>query len=271
MPWILREKIKTMKILSAITTCALTFCLFSSCVSKKKYNEMAKNSEVEKTMLNAQRDELQKKVEFLTASSSESLNKKQEELNQKEQELKEKEAKLSELKQAMGAQRDAVYNLKQQVCSALKCFSPEELSVEMREGKLYVSLSDKLLFPSGSEDINKRGIEAIEMLAAVLANSDLEVMVEGHTDNVPISSTRNRDNWDLSVHRATHITRIMIEHGLKPERIIACGRGEYKPISTNETSEGKQQNRRTEVVLAPRLDKLWKLTQDEGIAPAAKN
>jgi chemotaxis protein MotB len=113
--------------------------------------------------------------------------------------------------------------------------------------------------------VNKRGKEAIGMLAAVLRNSDLEVMVEGHTDPVPINTSRNPDNWDLSVHRATSVTRIFTENGIPAQRIIASGRGPFHPVAENETSEGRQMNRRTEIVLAPKLDKLWKLTEQEEI------
>ncbi|MFL5752987.1 MAG: OmpA family protein [Bacteroidia bacterium] len=259
-----------MKIIKIITASCLVFSLFSSCVSKKKYNDMAKNCKGEYSILSAQNEELKSNIQGLKASSSAELQEKQQQLSEKEKALKEREKKLEELKNAMSLQRDAVYNLKQQVCSALKCFSPDELTVDMREGKLYVSLSDKLLFPSGSEDVNSRGKEALEMLSAVLSQSDLEIMVEGHTDPVPISTSRNRDNWDLSVHRATNVTRIMIGQGIKPERIIPCGRGQFKPIASNETVEGKQQNRRTEIVLAPKLDKLWKLTQEEA-EPTSQN
>ena len=101
------------------------------------------------------------------------------------------------------------------------------------------------------------------MLAAVLKNSDLEIMVEGHTDDVPINTSRNKDNWDLSAHRATSATRIMIDNGVAPQRLLATGRSEYHPLAENSTSEGRQTNRRTEIVLAPKLDKLWKLTEQD--------
>lgn len=249
-----------------------TLMLVSSCVTKKKYNELA-GSDAQKAgsieQLTAANDQLKKELAGLQETSAAELQRKQQELNEKEKTLKEREARLEELRSAMNAQRDAVYNLKRQVCDALKCFSPEELNVEMRNGKLYVSLSDKLLFPSGSDALNERGKEAIQMLADVLAGSDMEIMVEGHTDSIPIKTAKYKDNWDLSVHRATTVSRILIEKGIKPERIISSGRGEFQPIADNGTEQGRSLNRRTEIVLAPKLDKLWKLTEEPASGEAA--
>jgi chemotaxis protein MotB len=249
-----------MKTSSCIIIIVITSAMLSSCVGKKKYEE----ARAEKTQLEARFVQLEKDYESLQDQKSQSdasLSNRENILKAKEKKLSEEERKMQEMKVLIDAQRDAIKNLHQEVCSALKCFSPDELKIEVRNGKLYVSLSDKLLFPSGSDQVDKRGNEAIGMLSAVLAHSDLEVMVEGHTDVVPISNERNKDNWDLSAHRSTSVTRIMIENGVKPERIIACGRGEFHPQASNSTAEGRQANRRTEIVLAPKLDKLWKLTE----------
>src|SRR5262249_44910859 len=156
----------------------------------------------------AQNQKLQADLQRQKANSSMELKDKQTALNEKEQTLNEEQQKLQDMKALIDAQRNAIRNLKQEVCSALKCFTPDELTIEVRDGKLYVSMSDKLLFPSGSDVVNARGKEAISMLAAVLNHSDLEIMVEGHTDAVPIHNSLNRDNWDLSVRRATSVTRI---------------------------------------------------------------
>jgi chemotaxis protein MotB len=238
-----------------------------SCVSNKKYEEaLLRNKKSEEQLANAEKklSEEQLNKQMLEATNAEELRK-------REALLAEREKKLDELKAAMMAQTDAVLNLKQQVCSALKCFSPEELSVKMKDGKLYVSLSDQLLFPSGSDQVNERGKEAIQMLSAVLSASDLEVMVEGHTDSIPINTARNKDNWDLSVHRATSVSRLMVQNGIRPQRIISSGRGEFHPVAANTTVEGKQQNRRTEIILAPKLDKLWKLTEENEGETTTKN
>ncbi len=246
---------KTLKVILAIF---ISWSVISSCVSKRKYHEALSSRaswEQKYNDLNGNYAKLQQEKQQLAATSSE-------ELNNKQAALDDEEKKMREMKSMIDAQRNAIQNLKKEVCSALKCFSPDELTIEIRDGKLYVSMSDKLLFPSGSDRVNNRGKEAISMLAAVLNNSDLEIMVEGHTDPVPINTSRNKDNWDLSVHRATSVTRIFTENGISPQRIIAAGRGEFHPVAENVSSEGRQENRRTEIVLAPKLDKLWKLTED---------
>jgi chemotaxis protein MotB len=258
-----------MKRIKIIVAAFISLSLLSSCVSNKKYKEALSsrdNLEQRYNSLQADNEKLQQENKMLQASS---VNK-QTALENKETTLNIEEKKLQDMKALIDAQRDAIRNLKQEVCSALKCFTPDELSIEVRDGKLYVSLSDKLLFPSGSDVVNDRGKEAITTLATVLKNSDLEVMVEGHTDPMPIRSSRNKDNWDLSAHRATSVTRIFTENGIPPQRIIASGRSFYHPIATNENPEGRQLNRRTEIVLAPKLDKLWKLTEQEDIKTSSK-
>ena len=254
-----------------ISSC-LTICLFASCVSQKKYHAAVNASQANEQSYREcekARSDLQAQLSKDQLNSQQALLERQKELDAKEAQLKDNSKSLADLKELVGEQRAAIQNLKKEVCDALKCFSPDELSIEVREGKLYVSLSDKLLFPSGSDVVNDRGREAISMLSKVLANSTLEIMVEGHTDNVPISTARNKDNWDLSVHRATSVARLMIENGIASERLITSGRGQFHPLDDNTTAEGRQRNRRTEIVLAPRLDKLWKLTEEE--ASSASN
>lgn len=233
--------------------------LLCSCVSSKKYDRDISGCRQELNVLQADYAKVQKEKGNLELS----LVDRDQALKNEARNLDAEKKQLEDMKAIIDAQKDAIRNLHQEVCSALKCFTPDELKIDVRNGKLYVSMSDKLLFASGSDVLEKRGQEAIAMLSAVLANSDLEVIVEGHTDAVPISNLRNKDNWDLSSHRATSVSRIMIENKIKPERIMACGRGEYHPIADNDTPEGKQQNRRTEIILAPKLDKLWKLTEPE--------
>lgn len=244
--------------------------LLSSCVSSKKYNaSVSRNAQLEQRVdeLKADNAKLRGNVDQVKATLSNS----ERDLNTKDRMLADEQRKMRDMKALVDDQRDALRKLKEEVCSALKCFTPDELKIEVRDGKLYVSMSDKLLFPSGSDAVDKRGKEAISMLATVLKNSDLEIMVEGHTDPVPINTARNHDNWDLSVHRATSVTRIFTDNGIPSQRIIASGRGYYHPVAENETSEGRQMNRRTEIVLAPKLDKLWKLTEQEDINAASSS
>ena len=125
-------------------------------------------------------------------------------------------------------------------------------------------MSDKLLFESGKAIVNKQGQDALGKLAEVLnKQTEIEVMIEGHTDNVPIKTAVYQDNWDLSVIRATSVVRILTEtYGVNPLQIQPCGRGEYKPAADNESAEGKSKNRRTEIIMAPKLDKLFQMLEN---------
>jgi len=259
---------KTLRSIAQVALCSLIL-ITGSCVSSKKYNEAVSTRDKQIDQLQSDNNQLRSDQERLSAQSAEANRANMLAMQDKDKALSDEQRKMKDMKSLVDAERDAIKKLKQDVCSALKCFTPDELSIEVRDGKLYVSLSDKLLFPSGSDVVNSRGKEAISMLAAVLANSDLEIMVEGHTDNVPISSSRNKDNWDLSAHRATSVTRLMVENGIPSERLIVSGRGEYHPVRDNSTAEGRQANRRTEIVLAPKLDKLWKLTDEPGVSSSS--
>jgi len=150
--------------------------------------------------------------------------------------------------------------------NALLGFNPDELSVEVKNGKVYVSMSDKLLFKSGSAAVEDKGKEALKLLAGVLdKNPDIDILVEGHTDNVPIKTAVYKDNWDLSVARATSIVRILTtDHKIAPTRVTASGRGEFFPKATNDTPEGRAKNRRTEIILSPKLDELLRLLNTQG-------
>jgi chemotaxis protein MotB len=254
-----------------IATMIVVGLQLSACVSSKKYNEMlgkADRAEGRYESLLVEHGKLQQDNEALKQDKLKLEEAASEVILRKQRQLAEQEKALEDMRALQQQQRDAMASLRQEVCSALKCFSPDELQVDVREGKLYVSMSDQLLFPSGSDVLNERGAMAVQMLSAVLANSDLEIVVEGHTDNVPIHSDRNRDNWDLSVHRATTVTRHMTQNGIAPERIIAGGRGEHKPTADNAGPYGRSLNRRTEIVLAPKLDKLWELTEEQEVGTA---
>ena len=220
------------------------------------------------TTLTASHAELEKKYEGLineNLSQSDQFNKalqaKSDELNSKEKLLSEREKALEEL-QAVVARQDSITNrLNSTLRNALLGFNSDELSVEIKNGKVYVSMTDKLLFRSGSSTVEAKGREALKLLADVLnKNPDIDILVEGHTDNVPIKTSVYKDNWDLSVARATSIVRILsMDYKITPTRMIASGRGEYFPKAGNDTAEGRAKNRRTEIILSPKLDELMQL------------
>ena len=184
-------------------------------------------------------------------------------LNQKKNELNERECTINELQQMINAQNEKVRKLLSSVKDALLGFSSDELTVREKDGKVYVAMSDKLLFQSGSARLDKRGEEALGKLAEVLnKQTDIDVFIEGHTDNKPINTVQFKDNWDLSVIRATSVVRILIKnYNVNPLQIQPSGRGEYMPVDDNETAEGRSKNRRTEIIMAPKLDKLFQMLQ----------
>jgi chemotaxis protein MotB len=179
-----------------------------------------------------------------------------------QQQLEAEQKRLWELRRLLDQQRQAVEGLRKKMADALVGFSSNELQVFVKNGKVYVSLQESLLFPSGSAVVNPKGKQALGTLAQVLnANPDINVVVEGHTDSVPIRG-KFADNWALSVARSTAIARILIDtYKVDPIRITASGRSKYEPVDNNATAEGRQRNRRTEIILAPKLDELMQLLQ----------
>jgi chemotaxis protein MotB len=184
-------------------------------------------------------------------------------LNQKMEELNKREQTINELQDVINAQNKKVQDLLASVKDALLGFGSDELTVEEKNGKVYVAMSDKLLFESGSAKVDKRGKEALSLLAGVLnKQTGIDVFIEGHTDTKPINTAQFKDNWDLSVIRATSVVRILTkDYGVNPLQIQPCGRGEFMPVATNETTEGRSRNRRTEIIMAPKLDKLLEMLQ----------
>lgn len=220
------------------------------------YDEMVKNS----GKLNKNLAEKQKQLMELEISM-ELARKRNEELSTS---LEEREKKVMELETILAEKDKAVQDLKNLVSNALLNFAENDLSVEVRNGKVYVSLSEQLLFKSGSITVDPKGVTALKKLAeAIKNNEDINIMVEGHTDDVPVSKTSQymKNNWDLSVMRATSIVKIITEAGVAPERITAAGRGEFQPVTNNETAEGRKSNRRTEIILTPKLDELFQILQ----------
>ena len=187
-------------------------------------------------------------------------------LAKKISELQDREKTIAELQKMIDQQKKKVKDLLNSVKDALLGFSSDELTVREEDGKVYVAMSDKLLFESGKAIVNQQGREALGKLAQVLnKQTDIDVYIEGHTDNVPIKTAVFQDNWDLSVIRATSVVRILTEtYNVNPLQIQPCGRGEFKPVDVNTTPEGRARNRRTEIIMAPRLDKLFKMLEESG-------
>jgi len=169
--------------------------------------------------------------------------------------------RLKDLQNMIQSQRNVMDNLKNSIADALMKYKSDELSVYIKDGNVYVSLAEKLLFKSGSDVVDPKGKEALATLARVLSNTkDITVQIEGHTDNVPIKTNKFNDNWALSTSRAISIVRILTkDNGFDPNRITASGRGQFFPVQTNETAEGRASNRRTEVILSPDMKELYHL------------
>lgn len=179
-----------------------------------------------------------------------------------EGDLAQRERRLKEIESQMQAQDSVMQAIRKSIEDALFGFKDAGLSVEVRNGKVYVSLSNKLMFSSGSTQLDSRGKGALKELAKVLnQQTDLSILVEGHTDNVPVTNLGSlKDNWDLSVMRSTEVVRYLTEkEKVDSKRITASGKGEYMPVADNSTVEEKAKNRRTEIILTPKLSELYQL------------
>lgn len=305
--------------------------LLSSCVSMKKYNQMAGNyQDCEKTVqtlkdqdqalsvqntelqskidkqlkdnqeLSGKLDETNKKLENLSlnnqrlnqinsdledqlkslkvGSSAEisrlldklqqtqaDLQKREDILKSAQNELEQRSLKMKELEAALQQKDEAVKQLRQKVMDALVGFNNKGLTIQEKNGKVYVSLDEQLLFKTGQWEVDPKGQQALSNLAEVLGqNPDINVLVEGHTDNVLMrGSGEVKDNWDLSVMRATAVTRILLKNkAIEPKRITSAGRGEFFPIDNANTPEARKKNRRTEIILTPRLDEIFRILEN---------
>lgn len=215
---------------------------------RKQYDEI---KDLQANLSNSSQREMQELLKRIQTS--------EESLQRKEDELREKNKKYIEMQEALQKQAESLAALKNKVADALIGFEGKGLSVIQKNGKVYVSVDEKLLFKSGKWDIEKPGLEALAEVSKVLEqNPDINIMVEGHTDNVPYRGTGVlTGNWDLSVKRATTVVKALLQGTtIDPSRITAAGRGEFVPLDTNETTEGKQKNRRTEIILTPKFDEI---------------
>ena len=186
------------------------------------------------------------------------------ELQRNQADLEERSQRVEELESLLKAREEAIAAIRRQVSDALLGFEGKGLTISTRDGKVYVSMEDKLLFRSGSYEIGRDGEKAVRDLAKVLAaNPDINVMVEGHTDDVRYTPNAYlKDNLDLSAKRATTVVRLLLENKeIAPERIVAAGRGESLPVAEGKTAEARAKNRRTEIILTPKYDELMKLME----------
>ena len=209
---------------------------------------------------------LQERYQKLLADGSAETARMLKELETSQMALNERSRRVNELEAMLRSREEAINAIRRKVTDALTGFDGKGLSISIKNGTVYVSMDDKLLFRSGSFEIDPNGARAVHDLATVLAqNPDINVMVEGHTDDVPYRPNGQlRDNLDLSAKRATTVVRLLLENkGIAPSRIIAAGRGESLPVASGKTSEARAKNRRTEIILTPKLDELMQLMQEQ--------
>lgn len=215
--------------------------------------------------LNQAQEDLQQKEDHVRRDSL-ALVDREHRLDSLKQSLQERNERVQQLESILGRSDSTVSALRKAVSDALLGFENKGLTIQQKGSRVYVSMDEQLLFASGSTNIEKKGEEALRQLAKVLdENNDINIMVEGHTDNVPISGTLPsgaRDNWELSVLRATAVVKIILNGStIDPNRLTASGKGQFQPIDPANTSEARKKNRRTEVILTPKLDDLLKILE----------
>ncbi len=218
------------------------------------------------TSTSASSDKEIKKLLADLQKSQEKLQAREDALDKSEKSLKEKEKNLAELQKIVSKQDSMMKNLKKKVSDALKGYEGNGIEVVNKDGKVYVSLDEKLLFKSGKWDVDPKGVNALNKLSNFIAdNKDINIVIEGHTDDVPYKGNGNvEDNWDLSVKRATAIVRILISNkNVNPSQISATGRAEYVPVDKANTPEARAKNRRTEIILSPKVEELFKAMSGE--------
>lgn len=261
---------------------ALAAILLSSCVAKRKYldsqlalryalsdsaklanqvSDLQQNINQLQSQISTQQSNISDLQGKLDQTQKEAQNRGSQ-LQQSQQELASQQQKLQQLQALVDQQKAKSEELRKRMADALVGFNSNELTVSQKNGRVYVSLQESLLFPSGSAVVNPKGKDALSKLAQVLnVNPDISVDIEGHTDSIPIRG-KYEDNWALSVARATAIVRILVnDYQVDPVRVIASGHSSYDPVATNATPEGRAANRRTEIILSPKLDELYKLLE----------
>ncbi|WP_285010466.1 OmpA/MotB family protein [Pedobacter faecalis] len=277
-----------MKKISFLLFAVMMASAFSSCVilSPKKYKSLlakqdslsagwteaqAKNESLENLIYRLRRDttglnsalaELRNRYTEMDSNYAKLRQNSSNEINKLSGDLKRREQRLKEVEEILRKRDEATNQLKEKLQQALLGFAKSGLTVEIRNGKVYVSLTDKLLFPSGSIIIDEKGRQALSQLAEVLKQQpEINIAVEGHTDSQKITNLGQiKDNWDLSVLRSTSVVRYLTEVSkVESVRMTATGKGEYQPLAENTSAEGRSRNRRIEIVLSPKLDELYEL------------
>ncbi len=234
-----------------------------------KYNLLLKGNEADTKKISSQlqmtQDDLLKKQDQLNALQIQ-LDHQKAHLDSLAIQLKDREAKVAQLSSLLKQKDNALDSLKRAITNALTGFADKGISVYEKNGKVYVSVEEKLLFPSGSTQVQPEGVTALKQIAkALAANQDVGIMVEGHTDDVPMHGNGDiKDNWDLSVMRATSIVKILLsDANLDPRRITASGVSQYDPIDPALTADARKKNRRTDIILTPKLNEILKLLNNQ--------
>ena len=263
---------------------ASALVLLSSCVSQKKYAALEAKQKETQDMLNtatvklnaclAQSETMKEQITDLRSANNNLINtqgnlttlsaKGAENLEKSLEQMKEKDLQIKAFRDAMNRKDSVTLALVTSLKGAIGNLNDEDIEINVEKGVVYVSISDKLLFNSGRWDVTNRAKEVLGKVATVVKNKpDIEFMVEGHTDSQPISTSVIEDNWDLSVKRATSVVRILQEEfGVPPERMVAAGRSYYVPLASNDTAEGRARNRRTRIVVLPKLDQFYKMIEE---------
>jgi len=263
---------------------ASALVLLSSCVSQKKYAALEAKQRETQDMLNtatvklnaclATEESLRDQIADLRKTNTDLINtqgnlttlsaKGAENLEKSLEQMKEKDLQIKAFRDALNRKDSVTLALVTSLKGAIGDMNDEDIEINVEKGVVYVSISDKLLFNSGRWDVTSRAKEVLGKVATVVKNKpEIEFMVEGHTDSKPISTAVIEDNWDLSVKRATSVVRILQEEfGVPPERMVAAGRSYYVPLASNDTAEGRARNRRTRIVVLPKLDQFYKMIED---------
>ena len=259
------------RLLSPALVAASLLLVLPSCNQKEIAALQQQNAELtksrdqlqlEKTNLSAEKDRSEESLRGSLLNKNNQVNQLNQSLGTAEQDLAGKTARIAEMQRVLDEKDAATKALRQRVADAMLGFNAQDLQVNVKNGKVYVSLSEQLLFKSGSTKVDPKGQDALLKLSNALKDSkDINVLIEGHTDNVPLNGVVNgaKDNWDLSVLRATEITRLLVSGGMDPTQVTPSGRAEYLPMVANDTPANKALNRRTDIILTPKLDELFSI------------